>query len=59
MNNILVHLGLRPIAFATPREEYYAVLNHYIQTRDLQPALDLALRAAGEALPPSGSTSGT
>lgn len=44
LNWILVRLGLRPIAFDVVRQDYLACLNHYYQTDDIQPLIDLCLR---------------
>lgn len=44
MNWTLVRLGLRPIAFEIPKQEYHACLNHYFTCADIQVLIDLALR---------------
>lgn len=44
LNLILVRLGLRPLAFEAPKQEYISCLNHYCQVGDVEPLLDLSLR---------------
>lgn len=41
MNAVLVRLGLAPIAVDAVKQEYYKVLNHYFQTRDMDPLYKL------------------
>ncbi len=43
MGAILVRLGMRQIPVESCKQEYIATLNHYYQTRDIQPLLDLFL----------------
>jgi fido (protein-threonine AMPylation protein) len=42
-NVVLVRLGLRPIIWEVPKQEYLAALNHYFASGDVTPLLDLAL----------------
>jgi fido (protein-threonine AMPylation protein) len=44
LNAILVRLGLRPISFDVPKDEYISCLNHYFLADEIQPLIDLALR---------------
>lgn len=44
LDTILIRLGLRPIAFEIPKEEYRAALNLYYTSAEIQPLVDLALR---------------
>jgi len=41
MSMILVRVGLRPIPAEFPRQEYYAALNHYFETDELEPLTNL------------------
>jgi fido (protein-threonine AMPylation protein) len=43
MNAVLVHLGIPSIAVDAVKQEYYRVLNHYFDTRELDPLRDLLL----------------
>ena len=45
LNVVLIRLGLKPIAFDIPKDEYRRCLNHYYRTHDAGPLIDLALRA--------------
>lgn len=45
LDAILVRLGIRPVAFEIPKEEYRRALNHYFGSGDIQALVDLALRA--------------
>lgn len=42
--SVLIVLGLRPIEFELPRQEYLTCLNHYFLHRDCEPLVSLALR---------------
>lgn len=44
MSWILVRLGLRPVAFEMPKQEYLLCLNVYFTQGDLMPLIDLVLR---------------
>jgi fido (protein-threonine AMPylation protein) len=44
LNLLLVSMGVKPIAFEVPKQEYIDCLNRYHVDRDLMPLLDLALR---------------
>jgi len=41
MSMVLVRVGLRPIPAEFPKQEYYAVLNHYFETDQLEPLTNL------------------
>ena len=47
---VLVRLGLRPVPIEVPKQEYYAVMNHFFDRGDFQPLLDLYLRLAVDEL---------
>jgi fido (protein-threonine AMPylation protein) len=44
MNILLTRLGLRAVAVEVCKQEYYACLNKYFDSDDLQPLIDLVLR---------------
>jgi len=44
LDAILLRLGLRPIAFEIPKEEYRTALNLYYRSSDIGALVDLALR---------------
>ncbi len=43
LNWVLIRLGLRPVAFNVVRQDYLACLNHYYNTDDIQPLIDLCI----------------
>jgi len=45
MSMILVRVGLRPIPAEFPKQEYYSTLNHYFETRDIEPLTNLLIGA--------------
>ncbi len=47
LNWTLVRLGLRPIAIEATKQEYCECLNHYFETRDINPLVDLCIRLSG------------
>ncbi len=44
LNVVLTRLGLPPVAFEIPKQEYNECLNVYFRQRRIQPLVDLALR---------------
>lgn len=44
LDAILVRLGIRPLAFEIPKEEYRRALNHYYRSSEIQALVDLVLR---------------
>jgi hypothetical protein len=39
MNYILIRLGMRPIIFEIPREEYAKYMRHYFISKEIDPLL--------------------
>ena len=50
LDAVLVRLGLRPIAWEAPKEEYQEALNHYFKTGDFEPLADMVLALYVEQL---------
>jgi len=51
LNASLVRLGLRPVAVEACKQEYYKVLNHFLRSKDLEPAVNLFIRLMASQLP--------
>jgi len=50
MSSILVRLGLRPISIDACRSEYWDVVEVWLDSKSLQPLLDLLQRLASEQI---------
>lgn len=52
LDAILVRLGLRPVPVDVPKEEYREALNHYYQSGDIEPLVDLYIWLYADRLSP-------